>query len=140
MVKDTNWAWVAGFFEGEGSFSIGRVGKRKPGQFSGWVEISQKNPVPLEFLQEILEDYVPLREMKSGQFVLYISSIKGTRFLKKILPFMHHPEKVAKAKIYMRIYTEEGRQGIKLSEKRVEERENAWKDWLELLAEIRGDL
>ena len=147
MAKDTDWAWAAGFFEGEGSFSIGRQGKKKPGQFGGWVQMSQKHPEPLLFLQEILEDYAPFHEVTTmcngvrfGSFQLNISSLNGTRFLKKVLPYMHHPEKIAKAKIYVRMFAEEGRQGVKLSEERVAVREDAWKDWLELQAEIRGDL
>lgn len=148
MAKETDWAWAAGFFEGEGSFSIQRAGRKKPGQFMGWVQIGQKHPEPLLFIQEILEDYTCLRETSTVQVngkridshQLYISSIKGTRFLKRILPYMHHPEKIAKAKIYVRVFTEEGKQGVKLSEERVAARENAWKDLLELRAEIRGDL
>jgi len=147
MAKETDWAWAAGFFEGEGSFSIQRHRSKRPGRFVGCLQITQKHPEPLLFVQEILEDYTSLREVTTtcngagfGSFWLNISSIKGTRFLENVLPFMHHPEKIAKAKIYVRIFTEEGRQGVKLSEERVVAREKAWKDWLELRAEIRGDL
>jgi len=147
MSNETDWAWVAGFFEGEGSFCIQRSWKKKPGRFVGWVEISQKHPEPLLFIQEILEDCTILHEetrvcngVRFGTHTLVIHTIKATRFLKRVLPFMHHPEKIAKAKIFVRIFTEEGHSGIRLTEKRIEERENAWKEWLELKAEIRGDL
>lgn len=148
MAKDTDWAWAAGFFEGEGCISLSRVrcgGKVKRGYFTGGLEISQKCPEPLEFIQELLEEAGIDSRLREVEFhpgrltpTLYVSCRPGAQVLQRVLPYIHHPEKIAKMTIYLKMNALMGKQGVKLTEDLVTEREKVWCEWLELREKIRG--
>lgn len=149
MAKDTDWAWLAGFFEGEGCINLGRFrykGEIKRGYFEGGLEISQKCAEPLEFIQKLLGEAgidSTLREVEfhPGRLTptLYISFSQGGQVLQGVLPDMHHPEKIAKAKLFIEMRMLIGKRGAKLTEKLIAEREKVWCKWLELREKIRGN-
>lgn len=143
--KETDLAWVAGFFDGEGSICITRL-KNHPTAFSGTVNISQKKPFLLQEVLDIVVAYAPdydigatrVRSVKWSQCNgnhLPFNQWKGTVFLELILPFVRKPKQRRRAEIYCRMFPPE-----KKGEHRGPERLDIFVEWLQLrVQEQKGD-
>jgi hypothetical protein len=87
-------AWAAGFFDGEGSINIVRVKHSKNGTMSHVlsVEVSQVDPRPLQYLQEIWGGSIRVRQpsTKKAQpsYLWYVRNITAEKFLSEIRPYL----------------------------------------------------
>lgn len=127
MNKETDLAWLAGVFDGEGCISI------SPRYRSGSVSLSQQNK---EFIELILvlcaklklsEPVLHLPTSHSLGFTLYWNGQWGTKFLAVVLPYLHHPWKCKQAKIYMKFFDPSKRH-----KKRPKEKDMLILEWQEL--------
>src|SRR5271165_4183254 len=92
MIPDTERAWAAGFFEGEGHVQI-TFSKSTLGGLS--LEIQQVDPAPLEWLHERWggqPHYVWLRNHKGRPYYRWVRiSANAAAFLRDIEPFVVRP-------------------------------------------------
>jgi len=127
--EDEDLPYLAGFFEAEGCINIGRL-SLKTGQLGGIVTISQKSPVMLQRVVEVVSRQglpVPRLYSTSGNGLVF-NRLKGKTLLEKLLPFMHHPEKIARAEFYIKFFNTNGRLQKGIKQKLYEE------EWLDLRA------
>ena len=89
MIQDTEWAYIAGLFEGEGCAGNYNSGRQKNGKQRKRIQvsISQKNPMVLKWLKKIL-GYGRLRVKNDGISEWRIKDSNGKEFLRSILPYM----------------------------------------------------
>ena len=96
MVKQSDRAYAAGFFDGEGCVHIQmlkkRVGQRRSPSYQLTLVLDQVDPAPLMHIQSIFGGRVRCRMRKNGnrraQFTLAFYGPQAARFLKQIRPFL----------------------------------------------------
>lgn len=132
-------AWLAGFFDGEGCVAISKP--RGYYEYHGAVTISQQEGIVLEHVRTIAEEQgFPIHEAYRGGYApnnvlcLRLSNQKGRTFLQKLLPFMHHEAKIARAKFYIKFFSYDGRY-LKKGEENM--KHTLWPEWQKLRA--RGE-
>jgi len=115
-MKETDVAWAAGFFEGEGSLSIYFSVN---GDFNGRIGASQKAREPLDKLQELFGGKVYLRK-HDGVHSWECSSKQALPFLRKIYPYIVSPLRRQEIAIYTAFWSTEDHDA-----------RNAYLDWWE---------
>lgn len=100
-MKETDIAWAAGFFEGEGNLSLSTNGA---GGFMGMVQVGQKSREPLDRLQKLFGGTVGYWR-SSYVWAWYLCSKKALPFLETIEPYITpgHP-KQEDIKVYKKFY------------------------------------
>lgn len=131
MSKETDLAWLAGFFEGEGCISIS---KNERDIFQGHLTISQRNIQVLKNIEAVVTASslpVPHRHKFGGSVHLLWYCFDAAEVLQLLLPYMHHPKYCELALLYLEIYKPEERpaQGTRTGSKRCEERCLVFKQW-----------
>lgn len=126
MSRGVDLAWLAGFFEGEGCITIGPK-LRSPGM----VNISQQNEMCITRVLvlckklKLPKPYIQLPTKNSFGFCLWWYTLKGTKFLQAVHPYLRHPHKLARADIYLRFFAPER----KKEQGRTEERLALLEEW-----------
>lgn len=97
-MRETEIAYLAGFFDGEGCIQINKVGtelaKRynKNGRYYLMVSVNQVNPAPLEILQKSYNGTIgPHAEKTSTKRKTWVWRVQGKhadKFLEDILPYL----------------------------------------------------
>lgn len=126
--------WLAGFFDGEGCISVSKAKGRVYSHYAGQVTISQKNLVPLDEVVNILDHLglkIPHAYVQKGCTSLRFHSVHGAAFLTYLLPYLRHPERIAKAEIYVKLFAP----GT-YKKKMRPERDALWEQWLELKGDV----
>jgi len=98
-MKETDVAWAAGFFEGEGSLTI-----CFSYEFHGQVSASQKAREPLDKLVKLFGGRVHLRKRDSC-YIWQLASKKALPFLKKIYPYIVSPLRRQEISVYAVFYS-----------------------------------
>jgi len=119
--KNEDLAWVAGFFDGEGSVAIGHPRPiERPGWFSLQVRVSQIAKEPLTVLSAMFGGTVGVKDNSGGYGTrqIYQWSLTSTRageFLEAILPYLI--VKKADALLALEfLAVREPRRGVRLTE------------------------
>lgn len=103
-MDDISLAYIAGFFDGEGSMSIvPRSRKEWNTEYRLWVAIGQKDGETLDFIKENFGGNVYLVK-RDGSFYWAISNKNAYNFIKTIYPFLRY--KKPQAEIALRFYDE----------------------------------
>lgn len=92
-MKETDTAWAAGFFEGEGGLTIGFYNSG----YSGHVDATQNAREPLDKLQELFGGKV---RRQSSWHVWQLPSKTALPFLKQIYPYIVSPLRKKEIAIY----------------------------------------
>jgi len=95
--SETALAWVAGFFDGEGSVNVARY--EQTGSITGHIMITQKVPEPLEFMRTVLQvRSVAVRNVRYREsqdtYELAFSGPQGATVLQMLLPYLRHPKQI----------------------------------------------
>ena len=130
-------AWLAGFFDGEGSIVIRRCKdekrKTQSWQYRGRVDFSQANLKLIEKLTllvkelELPEPYIyrnPNRKTQPAIQFIWMNRY-GTLVLQKILPYLRHPNRIARATIFCKMFAPD-----KMYMKRAAERSELFIEWM----------
>ena len=106
IMEETDIAWSAGFFEGEGSICLNDAGR--------WVSANQKDKAPLEKLQRLWGGTIKvfktrLKGKNHGLWQWSLYSKKALPFLKAILLYIPTPLRREEIEKYIEFYTLEAR-------------------------------
>ncbi|MHA1627255.1 MAG: LAGLIDADG family homing endonuclease [Candidatus Asgardarchaeia archaeon] len=111
-MSDTGVAYIAGFFDGEGSIFISKSKK----QYFLTVSISNTNLHVLEEVQKIIGGNISKspdnRENSSELFKLRLYCNEAKKFLEKILPYLKIKKEQAKLAIEFQSKMEKGKRTI----------------------------
>lgn len=110
MGRETDLAWLAGFFEGEGSINLHRSGNG----WGGILTLSQQNKQLIEnvvvLVQELglpkprIQEPVAYEHSQNNCWSLCWNCNKGSLFLESVRCYFRHPYKIARADIYLKFY------------------------------------
>lgn len=106
--RETDLAWVAGFFDGDGSMHIAR--SKDGTRYTGGVQISQRRePGLLWEVRSIMMAYgleaPPVSFWRTSNiFHLNFSSTKGSKFLRLILPYIRNLHQRQRAEIFLEMW------------------------------------
>jgi hypothetical protein len=112
LPKETDLAWAAGFFDGEGSVS---VVQRPHGTY--WyplVQVGNKDGTTVERFREIVGTGFTFRRRQDGFNMWVASSKKAEHALVQIIPYLINKGKQAELALLARKYYSEGRREIDL--------------------------
>lgn len=106
-MNDTDIAWAAGFFEGEGGLALG---ENRAG-FRGRITCSQKHLEPLTELKRLFNGVVYVRKNPMGnlQGSWELSSKTAVPFLKAILPYIKTKKRRREIIVYMHFWNTQDR-------------------------------
>jgi len=92
MIKEENLHYIAGFFEGEGSAGVYR---KERGEVVEEVSITQKNPIVLYWIAEIMSEalihgHVEKPWKEGAVYRLRFSCINARMFAKLLYPYLRY--------------------------------------------------
>ncbi len=121
-------AWVAGFFDGEGSVNVARY--EPTGSITGHMMITQKVVEPLEFMRAVLIAHgLEIRNVRCREsqntYELAFSGPQGAEVLQLLLPYLRHPKQIRRAELYLKVFPP-GSKGVRMREQRT----NGYNEWL----------
>lgn len=93
MIPETDIAYAAGLFDGEGSVTINSPQKNRG--YTLFVSVSQKNRLITDWLHELWPGYLGYNK-RNDIHRWMLSSRKGSSFLETILPYLKGKKEVAK--------------------------------------------
>lgn len=99
-MNETDIAWTAGFFEGEGTLHLNLTYSG----FQGWVAVTQKDRAPLEKLQELWGGAIR-RNPGAKTWYWLLSGKKALPFLAAILSYIVTPHRGLEIEMYMKFYS-----------------------------------
>lgn len=117
--------YLAGYFDAEGCIVI-----EQPPGCGSCAEISLGSELTMRnHIEEIVKRQgLPIPRLNNLSSQLTFNRLKGKNLLEKLLPFMHHPEKIARAEFYIKYSNTDGRIQKGIKHKLFEE------EWLDLRA------
>ncbi len=98
-----NWAWITGFYEGEGSVGCYKRHELRAGHHYNYhflkFTIGQKEKTPLQLIKQAMGCgylyHTNNRGLGGGKiWMLQFTHAQGRRFAKQIRPFMCSPKKI----------------------------------------------
>jgi len=105
MASQTEYAWAAGFFDGEGCVSISCTNRNRR-HYQLMVQVAQKDIKPLEAWREIFQISTPIRETSRARHGvisyyhrLFFHGPEARRVLQLMLPYLRLKREVAEAGI-----------------------------------------
>ncbi|SRR6266436_8669254 len=108
-IRDSHfWAWLTGFYEGEGCPSYNLSGKRGKQKYLRII-IIQKDRRPLDYIKKRTKDFntkvYPRRSKKKiTSWMLCCAAPHSYRFASMMLPHMRHDGKIEQIKRTLREY------------------------------------
>jgi hypothetical protein len=131
MKEECELAYLAGFFDGEGSISLCRQTKRE-GRVSKWpvllVGIGQINPAPLRMFKGRWGGYMLHRKGQNGSrpyWTYQVSAVKAESCLRDLQPYLRFKVTEANAALsYREVVNSKGNQ-LRLTVEEIAQRTNA---------------
>lgn len=117
MSKSHEFAWAAGFFDGEGWVKI----QKRTGKYLGYylrVGINHVRPEPLEKIQRIFGGKIRWDDRqqgnRKGRHVWTLSTAQAAEFLRCILPYLANKDR--EAELGLEYYSTVGKRGQSTSD------------------------